>query len=119
MAENLNRWIGTCNLTRDPEMKSPGEKPNYFDVVCFGAMARNVGQYLKKGSACAIDGRLDWRDWTDNDGNKRQAVQIIADNVQFLDFGKQRDGDGGDTSSAPAQAAATAPSDPADDDIPF
>jgi single-strand DNA-binding protein len=147
MAENLNRWIGTCNLTRDPEMKSPregldianlrvavnsrvknsdgswGEKPNYFDVVCFGAMARNVGQYLKKGSACAIDGRLDWRDWTDDNGNKRQAVQIIADNVQFLDFGKQRDGDGGgfdparDVSPEPAPAAASDPAD--DDDIPF
>jgi single-strand DNA-binding protein len=142
MAENLNRWIGTCNLTRDPEMKSPregldianlrvavnsrvknsdgswGEKPNYFDVVCFGAMARNVGQYLKKGSACAIDGRLDWREWEDDNGNKRQAVQIIADNVQFLDFGKQRDGDTSAPEPAPAAAATTA-SDAADDDIPF
>jgi single-strand DNA-binding protein len=140
VAENLNRWIGTCNLTRDPEYKEPreglqianlrvavnsrvktgdtwGEKPNYFDVVCFGPMARNVKQYLAKGSACAIDGRLDWREWTDDSGNKRQAVQIMADNIQFLDF--KKDGDTSQRAAEPAPAAATASSDPGDDDIPF
>jgi single-strand DNA-binding protein len=141
VAENVNRWIGTCNLTRDPEFKEPseglqianlrvavnsrvkrdgvwGEKPNYFDVVCFGAMARNVSQYLTKGSACAIDGRLDWREWEDKDGNKRQAVQIIADSVQFLDF-KGQDGDRSQSPAPAAAATATASSDAADDDIPF
>lgn len=142
MAENVNRWIGTCNLTRDPEFKEPreglqitnlriavnsrvkksdgswGDKPNYFDVVCFGAMARNVSQYLKKGSACAIDGRLDWREWEDNDGNKRQAVQIMADSIQFLDF-KGQDGDTSPSAGPPpATATAAAPSND-DDDIPF
>jgi single-strand DNA-binding protein len=142
VAENVNRWIGTCNLTRDPEFKEPreglqianlrvavnsrvkqsdgtwGEKPNYFDVVCFGAMARNVSQYLKKGSACAIDGRLDWREWDDKEGNKRQAVQIMADNIQFLDF-KGQDGDRSQSPPPAATTTATASSDPADDDIPF
>lgn len=138
MAENLNRWIGTGNLTRDPELKEPREdlvianmrlavnsrvksggewvdKPNYFDVVCFGGMARNVARYLSKGSPVAIDGRLDWREWEDGDGNRRQAVQIIADNVQFLEGGQRRDGDG----SEPVAAAPTASAPLPDDDIPF
>lgn len=145
MAENMNRVVITGNLTRDPEYKEPrdglqianlrvavnerekkgdgtwGERANYFDVTCFGAQARNVNQYLKKGSALAIDGRLRWRDWEDGEGNKRQAVSIVADNVQFL--GEPKGGGNGQAppqSDVPADTSdfATAAA-PADDDIPF
>jgi single-strand DNA-binding protein len=106
MASNINRVIVTGNLTRDPELREVGstsvcqlrvavnsrrkgtdgqweDKPNYFDAVVWGQHGSVCAQYLTKGSGVAIDGRLDWREWESEQG-KRQAVQIIADSVQFL-----------------------------------
>lgn len=106
-SQNLNRWLGTANLTRDPTLKTTeggteiaemriavngrvkrGEEwvdqPNYFDVVVFGAQTRAIGQYLHKGSAVAIDGRLQYSEW-EKDGEKRSRVVIVADSVQFTD----------------------------------
>ena len=108
-ATNINRVVLTGNLAQEPELRSTpdgtavcilrvasnarrkdastGEwldKPNYFDVTVFGAHGENAARYLAKGRAVAIDGRLDWREWQSQDGSKRQAVQIIADAVQFL-----------------------------------
>jgi single-strand DNA-binding protein len=106
---NINRVIVTGNLTRDPELralpsgtsvcslrvavntrrKDPStgdwtDKPNYFDVTVWGAQGENCAQYLQKGRPVAVDGRLEWREWQDQQGNKRQSVDIIADSVQFL-----------------------------------
>ena len=116
-ATNINRVVLTGNLTRDPELRSTpsgtavcglrvacntrrkdasGEwvdKPNYFDVTIWGRQGENAAQYLEKGRAVAIDGRLEWREWQDKEGNKRQSVDIIADSVQFL--GGRGEGDGG------------------------
>lgn len=108
-ASNINRVIITGNLTRDPESRalqsgttvcklriavntrrkdnSTGEwvdKPNYFDVTVWGAQGDNCANYLSKGRPVAIDGRLEWREWQDQQGNNRQSVEIIADTVQFL-----------------------------------
>ena len=108
-ATNINRVVITGNLTRDPELRSTGggmsicslrvavngrkkdaetgqwvDKPNYFDVTVFGAQGENCAQYLSKGRPVAVEGRLNWREWEGQDGNKRQAVDIIADTVQFL-----------------------------------
>jgi single-strand DNA-binding protein len=106
-ATNINRVVLTGNLTRDPELRSlPSgmsvcslrlasntrrktnggdweDKPNYFDVTVWGAQGENCARFLTKGRAVAIDGRLEWREW-DGDNGKRQAVEIIADAVQFL-----------------------------------
>jgi single-strand DNA-binding protein len=149
-ASNINRVILTGNLTRDPELRSlpsgtsvcnlrvasntrrkdssTGEwvdKPNYFDVTVWGAQGENCAQYLSKGRPLAVDGRLEWREWQDKDGNKRQSVDIIADSVQFLGsregsenggrFTPQSDvpADTGDFQTAPASAGGS------DDDIPF
>ena len=148
MAANINRVVLVGNLTRDPEMKHlPSgtalcslriavntrrkdesgqwtDKPNYFDVAVWGAQGESCAQYLAKGRPVAIDGRLEWREWEATDGSgKRQAVEIVADNVQFL--GSRGDGDGaGGGSFIPAGASASAgsadfPSSPTDDDIPF
>ena len=149
MAANINRVVLVGNLTRDPEMKHlPSgtalcslriavntrrkdesgqwtDKPNYFDVSVWGAQGESCAQYLAKGRPVAIDGRLEWREWEATDGSgKRQAVEIVADNVQFL--GGRNDGDGGGGGGGqfvPAGAsqsnAADFPSQPADDDIPF
>ncbi|MBS1860358.1 MAG: single-stranded DNA-binding protein [Actinobacteria bacterium] len=117
-ASNVNVVVITGNLTRDPELRSTGggtsvcemrvavnsrrkdgqsgqwvDKPNYFDVVVFGAQADNCATYLQRGRPVAVEGRLDWREWEAKDGSgKRQAVQIIANSVQFLG---SRDGGGG------------------------
>ena len=148
---NINRVIITGNLTSDPELRAlpsgssvcklrvacntrrkdsaSGEwvdKPNYFDVTVWGAQGENCAKYLAKGRGVAIDGRLEWREWETQEGNKRQAVDIIADSVQFL--GGREGGapqEGGFTPSAdvPADtsdfAAAPTGQSAADDDIPF
>jgi single-strand DNA-binding protein len=108
--ENVNVVVITGNLTRDPELRSTSggtqvcemrvavnsrrkdpqsgewyDKPNYFDVVVFGARGESCATYLSKGRPVAVDGRLDWREWEAKEGGgKRQAVQIIANTVQFL-----------------------------------
>jgi single-strand DNA-binding protein len=105
----VNVVVITGNLTQDPELRSTGggtsvcemrvavnsrrkdqsgqwvDKPNYFNVVVFGGQAENCATYLSRGRPVAIEGRLDWREWEAKEGGgKRQAVQIIANTVQFL-----------------------------------
>jgi single-strand DNA-binding protein len=117
-ATNINRVVLTGNLTADPELRSlpsgmsvcslriacntrrkdqaSGEwvdKPNYFNVTVWGAQGENAARFLSKGRPVAIDGRLEWREWEAQDGTKRQAVDIIADSVQFL--GSRDDAAGG------------------------
>jgi single-strand DNA-binding protein len=154
-ATNINRVVLTGNLTRDPELRSTpsgmsvcslriasntrrknqatGEwedKPNFFDVTVWGAQGENCARFLSKGRPVALDGRLEWREWETQDGNKRQSVEIVADAVQFL--GGRDDGNGGggggftprsdvpvnESDFQPAAAGARSSS-PADDDIPF
>ncbi len=159
---NINRVTITGNLTADPELRAlpsgssvcqlrvavntrrkdgqTGEwvdKPNYFNVTVWGAQGENCANYLYKGRPVAVDGRLDWREWQDKEGNKRQSVDIIADTVQFLgsrdDAGNQGGGGGGggggfqpqsdvpaDTSDFGEPAAVgSSDSSGSDDDIPF
>ena len=144
MAGNINRVVLVGNLTRDPELRhTPSgtpvcslrvavntrrkdesgqwvDKPNYFDVTAWGQQGENCAQYLAKGRPVAVDGRLEWREWEAQDGSKRQAVEVIADTVQFLG---SREGGGGENTYVPAGATAQADADfgssPADDDIPF
>jgi len=147
MAANINRVVLLGNLTKDPELRhTPSgtavcslrlavntrrkdgatgewtEKPNYFDITVWGNQGENCAQYLAKGRPVAIDGRLEWREWDAQDGTKRQAVEIIADSVQFL--GARGDGEGGGQPQfVPAGAAAQTENADfaagADDDIPF
>jgi single-strand DNA-binding protein len=59
------------------------EKTNYFTVEVFGAQARNCAQYLRRGSRVFVDAELDWREWTDQQENKREAVTFRARQVLF------------------------------------
>ena len=158
MAANINRVVLVGNLTRDPEIRqTPSgtsvcslriavnsrrrdesgqwtDKPNYFSVTVWGAQGENAARYLSKGRPVAVDGRLEWREYQDSQGNKRQAIDIIADSVQFLggrdDAGGGQGGgftprsdvpvDTGDFAPAPVGGGSPAPAPaPADDDIPF
>ncbi len=148
-ATNINRVVLTGNLTRDPELRTTPsgtsvcslrlacntrrkdasgdwvDKPNYFDITVWAGQGENCANYLQKGRPVAVDGRLEWREWEDQQGGKRQAVDIIADSVQFLGsrdagengsrFASQADvpADTGDFQPAPSGSGGT------DDDIPF
>jgi single-strand DNA-binding protein len=73
-----------CNTTRRGA-EGKEERPNYFDVSVFGAQVESISRYTHKGSRVAIAGRLEWREWETTDQQKRQAVKIVANSVQFLD----------------------------------
>jgi len=104
-----------CNTRRKIEQTGQWEdKPNYFNVTLFGARAENAARYLSKGRPVAIDGRLEWHEWEGQDGAKRQAVEILADTVQFLG-GR----DSGAAEQVPAGATQHASPPPSADDIPF
>jgi single-strand DNA-binding protein len=153
---NINRVIITGNLTRDPELRSlPSgnsvcslrvacngrrrnpqtqqweDVPNYFDVTVWGAQGENCKKYLAKGRPVAIDGRLQWREWGE-EGAKRQAVDIVAENVQFLGGRDDAGGGNGNGFSSSVRASDSdvpidtgdfertpVSSGAADDDIPF
>ena len=89
------------NTRRKDESGQWTDKPNYFDITVWGQQGENCAQYLSKGRPVAIDGRLEWREWEAQDGTKRQAVEVVAESVQFL--GGRQDGE-----SAYVPAGATA-----------
>src|SRR2546423_3960036 len=76
--------VGSTPRRKNNQTGEWEDKPNYFDVTIWGRQGENAAQYLSKGRPVAIDGRLEWREFQDKEGNKRQAIDIIADNVQFL-----------------------------------
>jgi single-strand DNA-binding protein len=98
------------------------DKPNYFDVTVFGAQGENCAQYLAKGRPVAVEGRLNWREWEAQDGAKRQAVDIIADAVQFLGSRDAPQTNGAVESDIPADTSdfqEASVGSGSDDDIPF
>lgn len=81
-----------CNASRRDGEGGYREKPNYFDVSAFAGAAESISRHTHKGSRVAIDGRLEWREWETPDQQKRQAVNVIADTVMFLDGSGERTG---------------------------
>jgi single-strand DNA-binding protein len=154
-ATNINRVVLTGNLTRDPELRSTNsgmsvcslriatntrqkdpsgewtDRAHYFSVTVFGAQGENCARFLSKGRPVAIDGRLQWREWQDQNGNKRESIEIVAESVQFL--GARDDSTGGngftpqsdvpadtrDFEPAGAPSGGGAGSSAGEDDIPF
>ena len=140
-ATNINRVVLTGNLTRDPELralqsgtsvcslriasnarrKQNGEwvdKPNYFSVTVWGAQGENCARFLSKGRAVCVDGRLDWREWVQDD-SKRESVEIVAESVQFLGAPAEHASDSSDLHVQRESALAPAGAGEDADDIPF
>ncbi len=91
----------TIAVDRDFPSKEGGEKEtDFIDCVAWRQTGEYVSKYFTKGRMAVVSGRLQIRSWTDKDGNKRRTAEIVADNVYFGD--SKRDGDGGNTYSAPA-----------------
>lgn len=108
MARSLNQVTLMGNLTRDPELRQTPtgqnvtsfslalnrsykdasgewqEATDYIDIVCWGPLAERVAQYLNKGRRCLVQGRLQSRSW-EQDGQKRSKVEVLANDVTFLD----------------------------------
>jgi single-strand DNA-binding protein len=129
MARSLNQVTLMGNLTRDPELRQTPtgqnvtsfslalnraykdaagewqEVTDYIDIVCWGPLAERVAQYLSKGRRCLVQGRLQSRSW-EQDGQKRSKVEVLANDVTFLD------GRGGDSDNGSSSASATPSNEP-------
>lgn len=160
MPADLNRVTLVGRLTRDPELRHTAggqavctirlavssrgrddsgnwsDRANYFDITLFGRTAETASNYLSKGRRIGVDGRLSWREWEAQDGGKRQSVEVVANDIFFLDSrGDGGEGGGGmsgggaergswstpaPASDLPVDTSDLRPGTPADDDdIPF
>ena len=89
-------------VTRDFKEKDGERKADFISVVCWRGTAEFVSRFFQKGSLAVVEGRLQVRDYTDRDGNKRFVTEVIADNVYFSESRKRDDTEqtyqaGGDT----------------------
>lgn len=121
-----NFSIATTEKWKDKsgEMK---EQTEWHRIAFFGRQAEICGEYLRKGSAVYVEGRLQTRKWTDKDGNERYTTEVRGDRMQLL--GGRGGGGSEPMSREPAGAGAAAPAkaqpksggafDEMDDDIPF
>ncbi len=120
----LNKIIIMGRLTRDPELRRTGsgtavtsfslavdrdfksqsgeKETDFIDVVAWRNTAEFVSKYFTKGRMAVVEGRLQIRDWTDQNGGKRRSAEVVAENVYFGD--SKRDA-GGDYGAAPAYSA--------------
>ena len=108
----MNKVIMIGNLTREPELstvkdgvsvckfdiaingKGEQEQTQYFKIVAWRGLADNCDKYLQKGSKVAVVGKLDVREYDNKDGAKKTAVEIVADEVEFLSSkGTSKDSD--------------------------
>nr|WP_326126822.1 single-stranded DNA-binding protein [uncultured Oscillibacter sp.] len=117
----LNRIVLMGRLTRDPELRrtqsgtavtsfsiacdrdfksQSGEKEtDFIDIVAWRGTAEFVSKYFTKGRMAIVEGRLQIRDWTDNNGGKRRSAEVVADNIYFGD--SKRDSAPGDYGAPP------------------
>lgn len=123
----LNRIVLMGRLVKDPELRRTGSgtavtsvtlavdrdfkeqdgtrKADFIDVVAWKGTAEMLAKYFTKGRMAAVDGRLQLRDWTDKDGNKRRTAEVVANSVYFGDS-KSSDTQSAPTSMNPVSASA-------------
>ena len=116
---SINRVVLVGRLTRDPELRNTTtgkqvvnfsiavddrfnkDHTNFFNIVAWGSQADFVAKYLTKGRLVGIDGRLSQRKYTTQDGQDRNVVEVVADNVQGLDRPRDDARPSGGESAAP------------------
>ena len=104
---NSGTAVTTFSLAVDRDFKGQnGEKEtDFIDVNCWRNTAEFVSKYFTKGRMAVVEGRLQIRDWTDKDGNKRRSAEVVADNVYFADSRPAEGNNAPDMNyAAPAQA---------------
>ena len=112
---SFNKVILLGNLTRDPELRyTPNgipvatfgmamnrrsgqgderkEEVCFVDIVVFGREAETSSEYLSKGRQALIEGRLQWRSWEGQDGQKRSKHEVVAERIQFMPRGGREEG---------------------------
>ena len=112
----LNKWEGMGRLTKDPELRrtpsgtavatfsiavdrdfkgKDGEREtDFIDIVAWRQTAEFVSNHFTKGRMAVVEGRLQIRDYTNKDGQKRRVAEIVADNIYFGDSKRDNDGEG-------------------------
>ena len=90
------------------------KKADFINIVCWRQQAEFVSRYFSKGKAIGVDGSIQTRDYTDKDGNKRYAVEVVADRLFFV--GDKREGETGNQTSYQPNAS-PAPNVAASDDF--
>jgi single-strand DNA-binding protein len=134
--ENLNNVVLQGRLTRDPEVRyTPSgtpvatlglavnnrmkqgdewkDDPCFIDVVVFGKQAESCGEYLSKGQPVLVEGRLRYRTWEGQDGQKRSKHEVTASRVHFMPKGDRAPGRGGFPGDVSEEGSVD------DDDVPF
>ncbi len=145
MSFNVNTVILAGHLTRDPEMRSLAnekvvvqfglainrrykgadgeakEDTTFVDCEAWGRTAELIGQYLAKGSAAYVEGRLRLDSWQDKEGKNRQRLKVVVDNVQFIGPPKTRSAEQPEAVAIGAAAPTRIPGRPAigHDEPPF
>ncbi len=138
---SLNKVILLGNLTRDPELRyTPNgtavstfgmamnrryrqgdewkEEVCFVDVVTYGRQAETAGEYLSKGSMALVEGRLQWRSWESETGQKRSKHEVVAINVQFMPRMRSEGMEQSAPEASGSEEGMAMPL-PEDDDIPF
>ena len=102
----------TLAVDRDFSGRDGSEKQtDFIDCVAWRSTGEFVSKYFSKGKMAVVDGRLQLRDWTDNNGNKRRSAEVIADHIYFAD--SKKDGQAADTAPQFAEI------EDEDEDLPF
>ena len=84
----------TLAVDRDMKNKATGERAtDWVDVVAWSHTAEFVSHYFTKGRMAVVEGKLQIRDWTDKDGNKRRTTEVVADNIYFGDSKNTKPGE--------------------------
>ena len=135
---SFNRVVLAGNLTRDPELRftnngvpvcgfgiavnrvrSKNEEVDFFDVSAWRELGETIANYKKKGDPILIEGRLQFRSWEAQDGSKRNKVDVVADNIQFLGRADGSGGDGGQGSQGGQGAAQSGQRGQSQDNVDF
>jgi single-strand DNA-binding protein len=120
--QNVTSFSLALNRSYKDQSGEWQEATDYIDIVCWGPLAERVAQYLSKGRRCLVQGRLQSRSW-EQDGQKRSKVEVLANDVTFLDSrgeggeGGGNFGGGSSSDDAPAHSKPKPTKKPKKDDV--